>query len=414
MVTMLLATTVAAYGIEPASQGQPLSSPLTLAECYRLALARSETLAQHEALLAATEAKFVRARSGILPRAALVSQDTWQDGTGSSAFTQRHVPLRYLEASQPLFSGFKEFAAMRNLRAEHVQREADRRRAEHLLLLDVVDAFYGLLSARAEIASGEAIRAVLVDQQAEIEERVRLGRSPASDLSVIEAERLTTEASLGAAEGQEEIARHLLEFLTGRSSVTALVDETGAPATTLAPAGPIQRPDVEAAEAALDAAQHAVTVAKAGRWPTVTADGAYYLERGGAAREVTWDATLTVRVPIFQGGEVTGDIREAEAGARHTELAADATRRRATYDLKDATTLLNTALLQHVRLAQALIAAATREHLAAQDRARARISLLDWLQSLKALETTRRDAIQSTFDVQRTSWQLRVARGEGF
>ncbi len=122
---------------------------LTLPECYQLALKRSETIAINQELIKETEGRFRQALSTALPHVSFESTDKRQDGTGNSAFTLRNVPERKFTFTQPLFSGFKEFAAMAGSRAEHRQRIDEKVRAEQLLFTDVSDAFYLLLAREA-------------------------------------------------------------------------------------------------------------------------------------------------------------------------------------------------------------------------------------------------------------------------
>ena len=111
--------------------------PLTLDEAYRLALSRSEEIAIRRELIKEAEGRFVQAISGALPRASFQLSEKRQDGSGSSAFTLKEVPERKFVFSQPLFSGFKEFAAIAGSRSERTQRRHEQARAQHLLHTDV-------------------------------------------------------------------------------------------------------------------------------------------------------------------------------------------------------------------------------------------------------------------------------------
>ena len=103
---------------------------LTLEEAYALALKQSETIAIQGELLKETEGRFLQALSGALPNASFEASEKRQDGTGSSSFTLKKIPERKFVFSQPLFSGFKEFAAMAGARAQRRQRAYDKIRAE--------------------------------------------------------------------------------------------------------------------------------------------------------------------------------------------------------------------------------------------------------------------------------------------
>lgn len=391
-------------------------APLTLDDCYRLALIQSETIAIHQELIAEAEARFTRAASGLLPRASFVSSDKVQDGHGGSAFTLRHVPERKFTLSQPLFSGFREFAAMAGSRAERRQRASEKIRAEQLLLMDVVEAFTRLLESREDLAALEATRAALVERLDELAARVALGRSRPSEMVSAEAQRLRLEGDLEAAHSRELVTRHLLEFLTGRDPIGAL-QPIGRPPPRLEEervylARALGRPDLAASEQAREVAGRQVALAKAGYWPEVTADGTYYVERVGVAKDVAWDATVTVDVPLFEGGQTRGAVQEAEAQHRQASLRSDQARRGVLLDVRDEYAAARAALAQAQAVARAFEAADDNYRLQAEDYRHRLVNNLEVLQALQQLETARRDAIHTRHEAQRAVWRLRVAAGE--
>jgi len=418
VLILLLCTGDAAFGDSPLrGQSHAAQAPLTLADCYRLALAQSETIAIHRELIEETEARFTRALSGILPRASFSSSDKRQDGTGASAFTLRHVPERKFVFSQPLFSGFREFAAMTGSKAERRQRTHERTRAEHLLLMDVADAFCLLLEQREDLAALEMIRAVLLERIEELAARERLGRSRSSEVLSAEAQRLRVEAELELIRNRETVARQLLEFLTGLDRIEAIHDPDpalpvpGPEAQYLAQAA--SRPDVLASDEARRVADKEVAIAKADFWPTVKADGNYWVERVGAAKDVSWDAAVTVEVPIFQGGQTRGTAQEAASQARQAALRAAEARRRAVLDIRDAYATLQASAARTAALAKALEVSDEHYRVQAEENRRSLVSNLEVLQALQALENARRDFLHAWYEAKRASWRLRVATGEG-
>lgn len=240
-----------------AGQTAPESAPpvaLTLSEGYRLALQRSETIAIQQERIKETEGRFLQALSGALPQASFVSSDKRQDGSGNSAFTLRNVPDRHFTFSQPLFGGFKEFAAIAASRAERRQRSHERARAEQLLLVDVAEAFYLLAQQREDLSVLESIRAALLSRIEELTARERLGRSRANEVASAEAQLYRVEAELDRVSSLEVTTRQLLEFLTGLEHVDAIavVEPPVVPsqeaAVSIAPVD--SRPDVQAAKEA--------------------------------------------------------------------------------------------------------------------------------------------------------------------
>ena len=101
-----------------AVQASPISTSLTLDEAYRLALKQSEDVAISRETLGAAEGHFYQAFQVILPKIDYAITRTEQQAvSGGSADTttanalRRSTPLQKFTLNQPIFSGFKEFAA---------------------------------------------------------------------------------------------------------------------------------------------------------------------------------------------------------------------------------------------------------------------------------------------------------------
>ncbi len=389
---------------------------LTLEEGYRLALKRSEEIAIHQELINETEGRFMQALGTALPRASFSLSEKRQDGSGGSSFTLKEVPERKFVFTQPLFAGFKEFAAMGASRAEHRQRQFEYSKAELTLMVDVSDAFYLLLEQRQDREALETVREALRARLKELEERARLGRSRASELASAEAKLRRVEADIEEAKRDEATGEHLLAFLTGLPRIGALQD---APDNTLmlSPeeaylAKVDQRPDVHATEQAWRVAEQQVTIARAKFFPTVDAEAHYYTTRVGAASGVDWDAILTVDVPIFQGGEALGATTEAAAKAREAKLRYEEAQRAASLDIRDAYVKAATGLLRVQMLEQALQASEESYRLQTEDYRMSLVSNLDVLQELEALEGVRRARIAASYEAKRFYWVLQAAIGE--
>ena len=399
----------------PCAAAQPETLPLTLDDCVVLALKRSETIAIQQEILRQTEGRFLQALSGVLPRATFEASEKRQDGNGASSSTLREVPERKFILTQPLFSGFKEFAAMAGSRAEQRERTFEKARAEQLLFVDVSDAFYLLREQREDLGTLEAIRATLIGRIEELEERKQIGRSRPSEIVSVEAELRRIEAEMERIRNQETTARQLLEFLTGLPRVDAIIDpEPGLPPLATEETYLKQvdaRPDVRAAEEAWRVTKAAVSVARAGFWPTVDLESNYYAKRVGLVKDVNWDALLTVDVPLFQGGQIVGEVKEASSLARQSKLRFDETRRKASLEIRDAYATLRGTIDQHRALQRALAADEENYRLEVEDYRLNLINNLEVLQALEALQGARRDVIHTMYDAKRGYNQLLTTTG---
>ena len=389
---------------------------LTLKDCYQLALKQSEEISLRQELITETEGRFMQSLSGVLPKVSFSSVDKRQDGAGDSAFTRKRLPERKFTFSQPLFSGFKEFAAMRGAKVEKHQREQLKARAEQLLLVDVSDAYHILLEQREDLQVLDSIRKTLRDRLNELESREKLGRSRSSELVAAQAQMYRVEAEWELAQSRETVATQLLEFLTGLDAV----DDLAKPSPTLPASGSEEayltkadvRPDVKAAEQAVEISRLIVKVARAKFFPTVGVDGNYYVERSGAAQDVTWDASLKVDVPIFQGGGAVGATKEAESGVRQAEILLQQARRRAVREIRDAYMQYDFAVAHTRALTKALEATEESYQLQAQEYRLNLVSNLEVLSTLQTLQDARRELIHALYDAHRFYWKLKASAGE--
>jgi len=409
----------AAAGLAMTFMISPLSAEptrtLSLSDCYRMALKQSEEVAMRAELITETEGRFQQAMSGILPRLSFSSTDKRQDGNGGSAFTLRHLPERKFVFSQPLFAGFKEFAAMRGVKAQKRKREQEKARAEQLLLVDISDAFHLLLEERQDLLVLDSVRQVLRERIRELEDRERIGRSRSSEVVTARAQLYRVEAEWESAQSRVTISEQLLEFLTGLDAIGDLAD----PGPVLPPAAPetdyltkaAARPDVKAAEEAAEFARQQKGVARAQYLPTVGVDGNYYLERAGVSKDVTWDAALKVDVPIFQGGQAAGANREAASVARQAELRLKQLRRTAQREVRDAYADYDSARLRLNALLKALDATEESYQLQAQEYRLSLVSNLEVLNTLQILQDSRREVIHAQQEARRLYWKLKASAG---
>ena len=389
---------------------------LTLAECFELALRRSEEIAIKQEILRENEGRFLQALSGALPRASFELSEKRQDGSGGSAFTLKDIPERKFVFSQPLFSGFKEFAAMAGARAERRQRTHERSRAEQLLFIDVSDAFYFLLEHQEDARALEAIRAALSERIDDLNAREQLGRSRPSEVASAESRLRQVEADIESARSDETVARQLLEFLTGLAPIDAVADPDPSVALLSGEAEYVgkagQRSDVQAAHEAWRVAGKEVAIARAGFWPDVSVEGNYYTKRAGVAQDIDWDVLLKVDVPIFQGGETAGAVKQAKSRERQAKLRFEQTQREAALNIREMYAKLQGAVERTAALERALKAAEENARLQSEDYRLNLVSNLEVLEALELLQNARREVIHSRYETKRLDTQLHVAIGE--
>lgn len=153
----------------------------------------------------------------------------------------------------------------------------------------------------------------------------------ASDLDVAQAETIlkATEAQLPSNTLQRAKFQNVLAVLVGKSPSEFRMAER--PLETIPPVIPAgvpselleRRPDIAAAERRMAAANANVGVATAAFFPTVTLGAVGGLQSINAATLFNWPSELwavgsSLSMPLFEGGKLRANLREAEAGYEET------------------------------------------------------------------------------------------------
>jgi outer membrane protein len=385
---------------------------LTLRECYELALQQSETVAIQEQVIKEAEGTFIQAFSGVLPNVAYeITEERSDPATPTS---DRRVRERKFTFTQPLFTGFKEFAAIAAGGAQKRQRRHELRRARELLFVDVADAFYFYLSFQDDIETLTTIQDALAERVKELKERQELGRSRASEVASAQARLSRVEADLEEVKGQKDIFGQLMEFLTGRP-IIGVADDGREPETLLLAenylAGAERRADVEAAYEAWQVAHKEIIIVRSGFFPEVSAEGNYYDEREGASAASDWDVTFTVDVPVFEGGENAGLLKEAQAAAAQEKLRYQEFKRRAQLQIKNAYTNAQVTRRRESALRRAYDAAQENYTLQKEDYLKNQVNNLEVLQALEDVQEIRRAWTSAKNETRRLYYNLLVTSG---
>nr|MBU1328818.1 TolC family protein [Candidatus Omnitrophota bacterium] len=391
------------------------SNKLKLDECYSLALKRSETIAIDSELIGEAEARFLQALGTILPQVSFVWTQTNQDSERAFSSYNRNGSFESkFVFKQTLFSGFKEFAGMKGSSLEKSQRIYEKRRAEHLLFVDVADAFYLLLEQQEDLKTIGLIRKALNDRVSELKKREEIGRSRYSEVVNAESQLYNIEADIQVVKSQELIAKELLSFLIG-TDPGALSDEANIP-NSLGPEALYNshadlRPDVKAYGFATGVAQKEAYIAKTALLPVVTLEGDYYERRNTTPLDVDWSTILKVSVPIFEGTTQYGNIKQANAKAREAQLQYQQAKRLANQDIHDSYVRAYSAILRFNAMEKALKSAELNYSLQKEDYKNNLVSNLDVLTAIQNFSDTRRSYMHTLYEKKRTYWQLQAAVG---
>lgn len=407
----------------PARAGTPEAdlSTVTLRQCYDRALARSEELKSRAEDVEQADQRARGALAGVYPRVDWEFSEVWQDpagvrrleAQGFGGFVQKEQAESRVNVNQALFSGLKEFTALKGFRKESARDALRVRRARAELYARAAAAFYAVLSRETEAANTAEGLELALDRVKELKALGRLGKARPSEVYTAQARAAALRAALLRSRARINTAREELSFITGVDlEKRPLAEEPagGAPPTLeQALAAARQRSDVRAQRDDAAAQELRVRYELGSYWPTLDLSGRYHTRRATFMREIDWDATLALRLPLFQGGRVDAAVKRARSAHRQSLLALEELERRAAYQVHRL----------HGELASALEEASAQEESAdaarkSYDSLREEYTLglvtnLDVLQALDLLQAQRGARDAARLDVKRLAVELGVA-----
>lgn|GEM_PF-3706303 len=300
----------------------------TLDEAIEAAIENNPRIKKAEANLRATREQVPQARAAYRPQITL---------RGSASATDRDARLQdgqdFSEAANPLSASLqiRQNIYSGGLRAATTRRAALNMRAERFrfqdeeirLALEVGDAYFGARLADDRLIVQTDISRLIFDQIEAAEERYRLGIGTITDVSQIKGRHAGATASLSVARAELIRSRTLLEFVTGipisdglegvpHSTLPTTMEEAVLLAVQHAPA-------LKSANARFDSSRMDILAASRQNRPQVditleastSREGSPAIERDDDLR-----ATLSVTVPLFDGGAAKS--RRRQAGAART------------------------------------------------------------------------------------------------
>ena len=288
-------------------------------------------------------------------------------------------------------------------------------RAKQLLYQDVVRAYLDLLAAQDDIR----IRGVLVDITAdrvrELKDFRKVGRARASERLAAESQLALYFAQMESSRAVELDAQLRLAFLTGldeRLELKSVSAPVGMPDLGAVVAKARARADVESRRSDAQAAERSVKAVTRQRWPQISLDGNYYLQRPPSfTSDVKWDATITGSLPLYFGGEIGAQKRQQQARLRASRQALSAAERTAVLETKSAHQNLQSSVWIVSALDNAERLAAENAKSQAADYRLGQVTNLEVLGSLNALQQTRLQQNTARLDAYWSRVRLEIAAG---
>ncbi len=293
--------------------------------------------------------------------------------------------------------------------------------ARDLIVLAVGGVYMQALAAGARITATEAQVRTAESLFKQAQDMNKAGVAPAIDVLRAQVEMQVQQQRLLADRNDSDKQLLRLARLIGlpvgqQFAIVNTIPLTPAPPLSLEEA--IQqafrdRPDYQSAKFAVRSAEWNRKSAVAERYPSfqVTADYGV-LGRSPGSADQTYTVTTGLRIPIFQGGKVRGDILQADALLQRRQAELADLQGRIEYEVRSAFLDLQSASDQ-LKVSQSSVGLAQEALAQAQDRFRAGVANnIEVVQAQEALATTNDNYINSTFIFNVSKLSLARALGE--
>lgn len=354
LITVLCLAAVSAPAQTPASP-MPASGPqgtisLTLADALARAKANSPQFQAALMRLGLAREDRVQARAALLPGVDYNNSFAYTQGnhTTTGVFIANNGVHEYISQGAVQQSlGVGQFADYRRAAAAQAVARANAEIAARGLVVTVVQAYYGLEAAQAKVGSMQAANDEaqrFLDLSRKFEQAGEVAHSDVikAQIQANDQQRALQDAQLAAQNARLNLA--VLLFPNFFQDFT-LADDLGVP-PPLPPLTEVQdlagknNPELQAAFAAMDVANHEVSVARAAHLPTLVLDYLYGIDANqfatynGDIRNLGYAATATLNIPVWHWGAIESRVKQAELQQHQAKVELSAAQRQAVADLQ--------------------------------------------------------------------------------
>jgi outer membrane protein len=314
---------------------------VTLDEAFQASLKKNEDVQQANEQVIQSEEHLSQAKSTIFPNLSFnasymvqpepkdpVAQQFFEKEQTSSSFTLR----------QPLFKGFREYAGIRQ-RKNLIQSQKQNRIATLLQLYEsVARSYISVLALEQDLRNLIEQKRIYSERIKDLIARTKRGESRPTEALTAQSTEAALDAEIKMTESSLVSERETLKFLTGLPADAGLSDNSLEKKNEKFAVKSLEdylahieeRPDIKSAREQIEATQEEIKMARGGHWPSLDLLGNYYVQRSeGYLSDMKWDVKLQLTFPLFEGGIVLSQTREATSRNREKELELNRLRKQA-------------------------------------------------------------------------------------
>lgn len=312
----------------------------SLNDAFKSALAKNETVQIAKSKTKQLQEKIDQSEANFLPKLNLLGNYTRLGLPEVSRNPSNDKASHYLKlnATHPLFRGFKDVATLQSAEFDKLSQQEQETYTRLNLFASVAQSYYSILAYEDDLKNLSEQANLLENRVKELSERVRLGKSRKADLLSAQAQLASTKANIEYTKAQLQITRESFATLSGLSTETALDSSS----QNFSQAKSLEtyltrievRPDILSLKRQIESTQELNKAAKGSRLPSLDLAGNYYLDRSGTPKPSSWDVGVTLSLPLYEGGVISSQVREALEKQNEKSLLLDQARKNAEKEIK--------------------------------------------------------------------------------
>lgn len=325
--TIVLAAAVMAVSVIAAvAQEQPIV--LDLKSASQLALTTSPQIGSAGALADMSKAEVGKAKSALYPSVGAESSYSYLSKPtffGTTPVLEKNTVINRIAAQQTVYSGGQIQAGLNRARHGYVAASQGARATRAEVLTGVGTAYFRARQAKETI---EVANASVKSLEASYDAAKKLHDSGVvTNSDVLRAQVALTSARSDSITATNDYNVALAALRTAIGLPQSAHIDLAADATDTAPdaaslAAPVERPEIAAGSASIQAAEAGKKAARAGRLPVVALSADYFNEPKGAQfprLTNTVMASVMIKLNVFDGGLTRASIDEADAASRKAQ-----------------------------------------------------------------------------------------------
>ncbi len=401
-----------------------------LKDVYNQALASDPQLRAAEAgHMAALETR-PQSRAPLLPNVNFSANTQWNDvdlkklSSGAPDVSKKYNSSGYTLSLRQALYHHDYYVQLRQADASIAQADAQYDSAKQGLIVRVADAYFNLLAAQNQLEFAQAEKRAIEQQLKQTQQRFEVGLSAITDVHEAQAGYDGAVAQEIVAQNQLDNAREVLREITGAEAANPapladdipLVNPDPTSIDKWVDTALQQNPGVVAAEAATDLAREEVNRREAGHYPSLDIVASHNwsdttklpLTGAEASSNVVG---LQLNVPLYAGGGVSSQVRQASYLYNQAQDALDQTRRATVRSTRDAYLGVTAGISTVQARKQALASAQTALEATQAGYDVGTRTAVDVLNAQQVLFGAQRDYARARYDYALASLRLKQAAG---